>query len=96
MNFHLTGLENWNHTGNSNPIFELVADIFPIAIDQVLFMQNTSPIPDEMLAHRLGLVPLISRNVIKGLRYTRVSRTFLVLFHMRVVRMKKEGYLERP
>ena len=43
-------------------------------IDQVSFSQNTSPIPDEMLAHRLGMVPLISRNAGKGLRYTRVSR----------------------
>lgn len=42
-------------------------------------MQNTSPIPDEMLAHRLGLVPLISRNAIKGLRYTRVSLASLTL-----------------
>jgi hypothetical protein len=29
-----------------------------------------------MLAHRLGLVPLISRNVIHGLRYTRVCTSF--------------------
>jgi DNA-directed RNA polymerase II subunit RPB3 len=43
-----------------------------LAIDQVLFTQNTSPIPDEMLAHRLGMVPLVSRNVMNGLRYTRV------------------------
>ena len=43
-----------------------------VAIDQVLFQQNTTPIPDEMLAHRLGLVPLVSKNVINGLRYTRV------------------------
>lgn len=44
------------------------------AIDQVLFMQNTSPVPDEMLAHRLGMVPLVSQNVMDGLRYTRVSQ----------------------
>ena len=44
-----------------------------IAIDQVSFHQNTTPVPDEMLAHRLGMVPLISRNVTDGLRYTRVS-----------------------
>jgi DNA-directed RNA polymerase alpha subunit len=44
-----------------------------VAIDQVLFLQNTTPLPDEMLAHRLGLVPLVSRNVARGLRYTRVS-----------------------
>lgn len=37
------------------------------------FLQNTSPIPDEMLAHRLGMVPLVSKLVGKGLRYTRVS-----------------------
>lgn len=43
------------------------------AVDQVSFNQNTSPIPDEMLAHRLGMVPLISRTVAEGLRYTRVS-----------------------
>jgi len=42
-------------------------------IDQVLFTQNTSPIPDEMLAHRLGMVPLVSQKVMDGLRYTRVS-----------------------
>lgn len=41
----------------------------------MLFQQNTTPLPDEMLAHRLGLVPLISRNVMNGLRYTRVSST---------------------
>ena len=46
-----------------------------IAIDQVSFHQNTTPVPDEMLAHRLGMVPLISRNVAQGLRYTRVSRS---------------------
>jgi hypothetical protein len=45
-------------------------------IDQVLFTQNTSPIPDEMLAHRLGMVPLISQKVMDGLRYTRVSLAF--------------------
>jgi DNA-directed RNA polymerase II subunit RPB3 len=48
----------------------LVAVLTP-GIDQVAFMQNTSPIPDEMLAHRLGLVPLISRGAGNGLRYTR-------------------------
>lgn len=43
------------------------------AIDQVSFYQNTSPIPDEMLAHRLGMVPLVSKGVMDGLRYTRVG-----------------------
>jgi len=48
-----------------------------LGIDQVLFTQNTSPIPDEMLAHRLGMVPLVSKNVMNGLRYTRVRSCFL-------------------
>ena len=49
------------------------------AIDQVLFLQNTTPIPDEMLAHRLGQVPLVSRNVSRGLRFTRVSSSSVQL-----------------
>jgi DNA-directed RNA polymerase alpha subunit len=51
-------------------------------IDQVLFTQNTSPIPDEMLAHRLGMVPLISQKVMDGLRYTRVSLFFSIHLYM--------------
>jgi hypothetical protein len=50
-------------------------------IDQVLFTQNTSPIPDEMLAHRLGMVPLISQKAMDGLRYTRVSLLFSYPFN---------------
>jgi hypothetical protein len=66
-----------------------------VAIDQVLFLQNTSPLPDEMLAHRLGLVPLISRNVINGLRYTRVSRVERIERVERVERVKSTSGLSR-
>ena len=52
-----------------------------VAIDQVSFHQNTTPVPDEMLAHRLGMVPLISRDVTNGLRYTRVSHTLQHFSH---------------
>ncbi|WRT68207.1 uncharacterized protein IL334_005182 [Kwoniella shivajii] len=66
--FHLSGVE----LAYANSLRRvMMADVPTIAIDQVLFLQNTTPIPDEMLAHRLGLVPLISRGVAKGLRYTR-------------------------
>ncbi|KAL1408790.1 RNA polymerase II subunit 3 [Vanrija albida] len=66
--FHLSGVD----LAYANSLRRtMMADVPTIAIDQVSFYQNTSPIPDEMLAHRLGMVPLVSRNAIKGLRYTR-------------------------
>ncbi|KIR58766.1 DNA-directed RNA polymerase II subunit RPB3 [Cryptococcus bacillisporus CA1873] len=66
--FHLSGVE----LAYANSLRRvMMADVPTIAIDQVLFTQNTTPLADEMIAHRLGLIPLISRNVSKGLRYTR-------------------------
>jgi DNA-directed RNA polymerase I and III subunit RPAC1 len=36
----------------------LIAEIPTMAIEKVNMWQNTSIIPDENLAHRLGLVPI--------------------------------------
>ena len=36
----------------------MIAEIPTIAIEKVEMWQNTSIIPDENLAHRMGLVPL--------------------------------------
>ena len=44
------------------------------AIDQVLFKQNTSPLPDEFIAHRMGMIPLISTGIKANMRETRVSQ----------------------
>lgn len=38
----------------------MIADIPTCAIDMVEIQSNTTPLPDEMLAHRLGMVPLVS------------------------------------
>ena len=38
----------------------LIADIETMAIDKVVLYQNTSVIQDEILAHRLGLIPIFA------------------------------------
>jgi hypothetical protein len=60
------GLE-WNDA-NVECVF-----LYVQAIDQVSYNQNSSPLPDEFIAHRLGLIPLISKGVRFSMRDTRVS-----------------------
>lgn len=43
-----------------------------LAIDLVEVETNTSVLPDEFIAHRLGMIPLVSHNCEEGMRYTRV------------------------
>lgn len=40
----------------------MIAEIPTVAIDLVDFIQNSTPLPDEMIAHRLGLIPIRSEN----------------------------------
>lgn len=56
-----------------------MADIPSIAIDMVEIEINTSVLPDEFIAHRLGMVPLISANCDEAIRYTRVCPSFSIL-----------------
>lgn len=49
----------------------MMADIPTVAIDMVEIESNTTVLPDEYLAHRLGMIPLISTNCDEAIRYTR-------------------------
>ncbi|KAL4078443.1 DNA-directed RNA polymerase [Scleroderma yunnanense] len=49
----------------------VIADIPTVAIDMVEIHSNTTVLPDEFIAHRLGMVPLVSANCDEGIRYTR-------------------------
>ncbi len=37
---------------------------------------NTTVLPDEFIAHRLGMIPLVSTNCDEAIRYTRVRYIF--------------------
>ncbi|KAJ7579249.1 DNA-directed RNA polymerase II, subunit 3 [Mycena floridula] len=49
----------------------MMADLPTIAIDMVEIEINSTVLPDEFIAHRLGMVPLVSANCDEGIRYTR-------------------------
>lgn len=41
----------------------VIADVATLAIDMVDIAENTSVLPDEMIVHRLGMIPLNSENL---------------------------------
>lgn len=54
-------------------VFFAWAKLMDVAIDMVEIDANTTVLPDEFIAHRLGMVPLVSANCSDAMRYTRVS-----------------------
>lgn len=52
----------------------MISRIDTLAIDQVQIHENSSVLPDEMLAHRLGMVPLNSEGMERQVvNYNKVS-----------------------
>ncbi|KAI0743907.1 DNA-directed RNA polymerase [Daedaleopsis nitida] len=49
----------------------MMADIPTVAIDMVEIEINTTVLPDEFIAHRLGMIPLVSSACDEAMRYTR-------------------------
>ncbi|KAI5123927.1 hypothetical protein M0805_006344 [Coniferiporia weirii] len=49
----------------------MMADVPTLAIDIVELQANTTVLPDEFIAHRLGMIPLISTNCEEAIRYNR-------------------------
>ncbi|KAJ3528338.1 hypothetical protein NM688_g8012 [Phlebia brevispora] len=49
----------------------MMADVATVAIDLVEIQTNTTVLPDEFIAHRLGMVPLVSTGCEESMRYSR-------------------------
>jgi hypothetical protein len=49
----------------------------------VEFDTNTTVLPDEFIAHRLGMIPLVSTNCDEAIRYSRVRAA---LSHIALIR----------
>lgn len=69
----------WYHNDQSGQVKLTSAK----AIDMVEIEANTTVLPDEFIAHRLGMIPLVSANCDEAMRYTRVSE-IIVLPHVKI------------
>ncbi|GJJ07441.1 hypothetical protein Clacol_001643 [Clathrus columnatus] len=72
VNFVLENVDLAGGTSFANSLRRVVmADVPTVAIDMVEIESNTTVLPDEFIAHRLGMIPLISTSCDEGIRYPR-------------------------
>ena len=66
-------------------VYSLTSTLHCPAIDLVELESNTTVLPDEFIAHRLGMIPLVSTNCHEAIRWTRVCKNVCSVCAMLII-----------